>query len=103
MKRWPYFPISAGALFLSFVTSIVILFLGERIRTVPTHEYLSEHKQLYESWMAQPFVEVAIEDASVGCQNGFEHMLYREWPGTKDLCESPAESDEILSLNTYHE
>ena len=98
MKRWPYFPISAVSLVLSLAISIFILGLGERIITIPTHKYLSEHKQLYESWNAQPFVEIVVEDATVGCQDGFEPLLYREWPGTKDLCLSVGDIVEDIDI-----
>ena len=67
MRRWPYFPLAFGSLVLSIFTSIVVMFLVERIITVPTHVYLSEHKALYESWQAQPFIELSIEDSDTGC------------------------------------
>ena len=103
MKRWPYFPIALGTLFISVVTSIVILFLGERIITVPTHVYLSEHKKLYESWLALPIIEISVEDATKGCRSGFEPLIYREWPGTKELCITQTKNDDILTLEAYHE
>ena len=103
MTRWPYFPIAVGSLFVSIVTSTVILILGEGLIMIPTYEYLSEHKSLYESWTAQPFVEIALEDAALGCRAGFEPLLYREWPGTKDLCQGIANTDENFEIDTYGE
>ena len=79
------------------------MFLVERIITVPTHLYLSEHKALYESWKVKPFVEIVVEDAASGCKNGYESLLHREWLGTIPLCLTKNKSGEKLDLSTFYD
>lgn len=96
ITRCPYFPIAMIALQLSMVSSMVILALDNRIITIPTDLYLSEQKQLFESWSVKPFTEVMISDASIGCSEGFESILYRVWGGTESLCLlHPSDSEEF--------
>ena len=56
--RWPYFPCSLIALLLSIFLSIAILMTGNEMQNMPTELYLSEHKRLYDSWKARPFVDL---------------------------------------------
>jgi len=102
ITRWPFFPIALVALVISIVTSVVILALASRIITIPTHLYLSEHKRLYQSWTAKPFIDITVESGDEGCQAGYEPLLYRQWQGTPALCFSQATSTENHSISTYN-
>lgn len=84
--RWPFFPCSIIALLLSIFLSIAILMTGNEMQRMPTELYLSEHKRLYESWKARPFVDLQVSDSRSGCSLDYEPILYRVWNGTVPLC-----------------
>ena len=52
----------------------------------PSWLYLNEHKQLYDDWTTQPFVDITLESNEVGCPLNYEPLLFRYWPGTYDVC-----------------
>ena len=50
----------------------------------PTEIILYEHRQLYDDWTSQPFVDVILEEEN--CPSGYEPLFHRMWNGTHDVC-----------------
>ena len=76
---------------ICFLISGLILTIGGIVPSIfptsePTNVILYEHKQLYDDWTSQPFVDIVLEYKTVGCPDGYEHIFHRPWNGTHDVC-----------------
>lgn len=86
--RWPFFPIVSCALMMNLVLTVVVQVMIDHVHEVDVEKYLSEHRQFVLDWNTQPYVDVEVAGAEIGCSAGYEPLLSHEWAGTKALCKT---------------
>lgn len=72
---------------VGLVLSITSLISCLMIEILPTNVYLYEHKQLYDDWNTQYYVDIIIESTDNGCPLDYEPLFQRQWNGTHDYCQ----------------
>ena len=61
---------------------------------MPTNVYLYEHRQLYDDWTVQPFVDIILEPQNIGCPSDYEALFHKVWNGTYEVCVEKFEKSE---------
>ena len=76
------------ALSCNLLLSFSLILFMEEYQSEPIQLYLHAHKQLFESWKAQPFSDILLSDPESGCNpyKGYEPLFSRRWNGTHALC-----------------
>lgn len=98
MKEYPSYLYASVCLLFGLVLSISSLIPAIFPRSMETNVILYEHRQLFDDWTSQPFVDIVLENSVQGCPLDYEPLFHRAWNGTYDIC-----LDSYNSNNDFNE
>lgn len=99
MKQYNSYYVSLCCLMVGLICAIAALIVAVYPSTVETNVVLYEHRQLYDDWLVQPFIDVILHDARYKeCPDNYEPIIYRAWNGTHDVCFQESSGSNNLNI-----